>query len=199
MRATPAWLEAMFLEARNRASDINEHLDLLRELASECEHVTELGMRGANGSTLAFLAAQPKKFVSWDINPASVLSRQVCDILNHMIPDNENRTLWEPRVGDSREILIEPTDLLFIDTYHTAQQLKAELERHADPVTGKVRRYLVFHDTVTFGTKGEDGSEPGLRAAIRWFQRNHAFPLWKLIHDRQNNNGLAVLEHVNAK
>ena len=62
----------------------------------------------------------------------------------------------------------------------------------------KVRKYLVFHDSMTFGLKGEDGSEPGLRAAIRWFQRNHAFPVWRLIEDRQFCNGLVVLGNVRA-
>jgi hypothetical protein len=54
----------------------------------------------------------------------------------------------------------------------------------------------VFHDTETFGSQGEDGSEPGLRYAIRVFQKEHAFPLWHLVEDRHNNNGLVVLERV---
>jgi len=49
-------------------------------------------------------------------------------------------------LGDTREVDIEETDLLFVDTDHTYAQVKAELERHAH----KVRRYLIFHDTVTY-------------------------------------------------
>jgi len=185
----PILLEA-YRHAAFTPSDINEHLEALHALALECEHVTEFGMRGGV-STVALLAAQPAVLVSWDVNPWAVVSQRCADLLAVT-----GRTSFQPRVGDTLSITIEPTDLLFIDTLHTAKQLKAELERHADPVANTVRKYLVFHDTATFGMKGEDGSEPGLRAAIRWFQRNHAFPLWELVEDRQNNNGLVILRHV---
>lgn len=179
-------LEARFTVAKNSFTDIHEHLDLLRQLASECEHVTELGMRGANGSTVAFLAAQPKKLISWDLNPWAIVAQSVADLLAC-----QGRTSFEPRVGNTLEITIEQTDLLFIDTLHTARQLRDELERHGFCA----RKYIAFHDTATFGMKGEDGSEPGLRQAIRKFQKEHAFPIWKLIHDLPNCNGLVVLEN----
>ncbi len=172
-------------------SDINEHLPLLRKLAEDCEHVTEFGMRGGV-STAAFLVAQPKTLVSWDVNPAAIVSQRCADLLAVA-----GRTSFQPRVGDTLTIApIEPTDLLFIDTLHTGKQLIAELKRHVDPVSRPVSKYLVFHDTATFGMVGEDGQEPGLRAAIRFYQRNWAFPLWELIHDLPNNNGLVVLRRV---
>ncbi len=189
-RTPPPQLEELYEAARAAPSDINEHLATLRGYASECEHVTEMGMR-SGVSTLALLAAQPRKLISWDINPLAIISQNTVNLTLLA-----GRTQFQPRVGDTLEIVIEPTDMLFIDTLHTAKQLKAELERHADPVECKVKKYLAFHDTVTFGTQGEDGSEPGLRAAIRWFQKCHAFPLWELIEDRQNNNGLVVLRRV---
>lgn len=190
-RGCPALLAQHFDVAIRTPSDINEHLVRLHELASECDHVTEMGLRGANGSTIAFLAAQPETFISWDINPMAVVSESVAFLVQVA-----GRTSFQPRVGDTRKIIIEPTDLLFIDTLHTAQQLKAELERHADPIEDKVKKYLVFHDTRTFGEVGEDGSVPGLRAAIRWFQKEHAFPLWQLVEDRENCNGLVVLRNM---
>lgn len=193
MRQASPELMAVFEGAKIKASDINEHLDLLKDLASQCDHVTEMGMRWASGSTIAFLAAQPKTFVSWDLDPYSIVSQQVANLLAL-----RGETRFEPRVGSTLEVVIEPTDMLFIDTLHTARQLKAELERHCDPKEHKVKKFLAFHDTATFGMKGEDGSEPGLRAAIRWFQKNFAMPLWQLIEDRQNNNGLVVLKHVCA-
>lgn len=187
--------EGLFLSARaGAAADICEHMDVLRSLASECEHVTELGMRWANGSTVAFLAAQPKTFISWDIDPAAVVSQRVLELLQIT-----GKTSFQPRVGDTRKIILEPTDLLFIDTLHTYRQLKDELTRHADPMENKVKKYLVFHDTMTFGLQGEDGSQPGLRTAIHWFQKHHAFPVWCLVEDRENNNGLVVLRNARWK
>jgi len=175
-------------------ADIWEHLPLLRQLASKCDHVTEFGVREGMGSTVAFLAAQPRALVSWDVNPYSIVNQRIADLIWRA-----GRTDFQPRVGGTLQIVIEPTDLLFIDTLHTYAHLRAELERHCDPVEQKVKKYLVFHDTATFGTKGEDGSEPGLRAAIRWYQKCHAFPLWELIEDRENNNGLVVLRRIDVK
>jgi cephalosporin hydroxylase len=193
-----AWYQAAIkppTDMTKPPADIWEHLPRLRELASKCEHVTEFGMREAGGSTLAILAAQPKTFISWDINPWSIVSQRVSDLLYVA-----GRTKFEPRVGDTLKIApIEPTDMLFIDSLHTAKQLKAELERHADPIRLAIRKYIVFHDTVTFGFQGEDGSVPGLRAAIRWFQMEHSFPLWQLVEDRENCNGLVVLERMDVR
>jgi hypothetical protein len=190
MRETPAPLERLYAACCAEPSDINEHLDVIRKYAAECEHVTEFGLRGGRGSTVAILAAQPSTFITWDINPFSIVSQAVADLV---MVNQGGRTKFQPRVGDTLEILPEPTDMLFIDTLHTAKQLWSELVRHADPMANNVRKYLVFHDTATFGYTDEVGEGPGLRLAIRKFQKEHAFPLWRLIEDRQNNNGLVVL------
>lgn len=184
-------LEDLYESARMAPSDINEHVELLHDLALECDHVTEFGMR-TGVSTVALLAAQPKVLVSWDIDWRAIVSQRAADLLWFA-----GATNFQPRVGDTLSITTEPTDLLFIDTLHTGAQLKAELTRHVDPAQDRVRKYLVFHDTVTFGYVGEDG-KPGLRAAIRWFQREFSFPLWELIEDRKNNNGLVVLKRVRS-
>lgn len=207
--------ERMYEKACVGPTDIHEHLPLLRLLASRCDHVTEFGMRWARGSTLAFLAAQPKTFVSWELDPVFVTDRRVND-LTHVA----GRTSFQPRTGNTLEITIEKTDMLFIDTLHTGRHLLSELERHVDPKNRPVAKYLAFHDTHLFGLVGEDGG-PGLRTAIRQFQRLFAFPLWQLMDahdpaiaeaakiglttadppmmlDLTNNNGLIVLKHICA-
>ena len=90
--------------------------------------------------------------------------------------------------ADVLEIEIEETDLLFIDTYHTYGQLSKELELHGN----KSRRYLIFHDTVTFGERGEDHKKPGIIKAIDEFlwENKH----WSVRESFINNNGLVVLE-----
>ena len=60
------------------------------------------------------------------------------------------RTDFHFTVGDTKAIDIEETDLLFIDTLHTYDQLAAELARHGM----KARRWIVLHDTTTFATNG---------------------------------------------
>lgn len=185
-------LQAHFERLKSTPSDINEHLDTLYKLASKCEHVTEMGMRGAV-STAALLAAQPLKLISWDINPFAVVSQATADLCALA-----GRTQFQPRVGDTLEIVIESTEFLFIDTLHTAKQLYAELCRHTDPYGLKVSKYIAFHDTATFGEVDEGGGEGGLRLAIRKWQKEEVFPNWGVILDARNNNGLTVLAHVNA-
>lgn len=191
--APPEALERHFQAASAQPSDINEHLAVLREYASRCDHVTEMGTRWANGSTIALLAGQPETFVAWDLDPRMIVSQRISDLIGM-----RGRTNFQPRTGNTLEIIIEPTDMLFIDTLHTAKQLQAELIRHADPVAKTVRKYLAFHDTVAFGFTDEDGGTVGLRPVIRWFQRMHACPLWQVVVDAQNNNGLVILEHIHA-
>jgi len=201
-------IEDFFAKACVMPSDINEHLPLLQALTQECVkhgrtstnapsggHVTEFGLRWATGSTVAFLAGKPKQLVSWDLEPLHVVHQNVLDLLRAVALDERGQakppgqTRWQPRTGDTLEITIEETDLIFFDTLHTAKQLLAELFRHGP----KARKYIVCHDTQTFGDVGEDGSTPGLLAAINRFQKEW-FPLWRVIEKRTNNNGLVVLQ-----
>ncbi len=185
-RAPPA-LEARFTAARTTAVDIAEHLDRLRALAAACEHVTEFGVRGANGSTVALLAGQPARFVAWDLNPAAIVSPAVLGLLQCA-----GCTRFEPRVGDTLRVQIEATDLLLIDTVHTYGQLLGELTIHAP----RVLRWIALHDTVTFGECGEDGTKPGLRAAVAAFLL--CCPRWSVREDHPQNNGLMILEREDA-
>lgn len=214
--------DSLYEKTAKVPSDINEHFPLLKALATGCDTIVELGMRWARGSTLAFLAAQPKKLISWDLDPECVLSPKVLDLTRIA-----GATKFNPRVGDSLDIPPERADLVFFDTLHTRKQLLAELMRHADPTARLARKYLVFHDTSTFGRTGEDGSVPGIYAAIRHFQRNESFPLWEVmllaevkglsdverdgiaehaekrrdgaaLLNLSNNNGLIVLKYICA-
>lgn len=146
--------------------------------------VVEFGVRGIV-STWALLAGRPLSLASVDIvaPPAAELAEVVrCA--------DEIGTVFE-FIHEST-LLLDPVDcdVLFIDTLHTYAQLKAELARHA----AGVRFYIAMHDTETFGARGEDGTEPGLRAAIDEFLVAH--PEWEVVHDVTNCNGLVVLERV---
>ncbi len=64
------------------------------------------------------------------------------------------------------ETEIDETDLLFIDTWHCYDQLFAELTKHAP----KVKKYIAFHDTQTYGTRSEEfmASEASLKISMPW-------------------------------
>ncbi len=169
-------LDMLFERAVGSVSDINEHCERLRELACECDHVTDFGMRPAV-STVALLAGQPGKVVSynpWRYPEATVLESVV------------GRDAFEFKHGDSLSVEIDPTDLLFIDTKHTAIHLAQELEKHS----ARVKRWIVLHDTVIFGERGEDGG-PGLLHAVRDFLEKQ--PAWSIQESHAHQYGLMVL------
>lgn len=174
-------LEDLYNKVCSTPSDIYLHLPLLKKFSSECEHVTEFGTR--NGvSTTAILAAQPKKFVTYDIDPDSV--RKVTDLLMPVKGETDFQILQ----GDTLKIDIEPTEFLFIDSLHTYNHLKQELARHAH----KVSKFIGFHDTESFGSRGEDGMAPGLKTAIYEFLDQS--PRWHIQHADSMNNGLIILK-----
>lgn len=172
-------VDACFALACSTTGDINEHMPTLARYAAAVEHVTEFGVR-AVCSSWAFLSAARNGFTmrSYDIvRHANVddlvrLGKAVCD--------------FEFIEGNTLDIAIEETDLLFIDTLHTYKQLLAELQRHSS----RVRRYIILHDTSSFGDAGEDGTRPGLRQAVREFCVGGQ---WRIEAQFPNNNGLTVL------
>lgn len=172
----PKTLQGRYNLVSQQPSDINQHCPKLRELASQCAHVTHFGMRH-NVSTVALLAGQPKRLVMYD-------KRQLA--IARVLSKEAGKTQFEFRLGDSLSVDIEDTDMLFIDTRHTAEHLQDELARHA----GKVGRWIVLHDTQIYGEKGEDGS-PGLLVGLREFLRTN--PKWSVIYHTQVNNGLTVI------
>jgi hypothetical protein len=172
-------LEELYFVGLRQKTDIHQHLPVLRALAAQVEHVTEFGVRTGQ-STTALLAAQPKVLKSYDIADLGVAAK---------LRPLQGRTDFTFTVADTRAITIEPTDLLFIDTLHTYDQLKEELRLHGD----KARRWIVMHDTTTFGDSGEVPGTRGLWAAVEEFVAQGAFVVKER---RTNNNGLTVLERM---
>ena len=118
--------------------DISEHFPTLRKYASQCKHVTEFGTRGVV-STYALMAGKPEKLVTYDLVPNG----------NIWTADDVAKGAGiklEFMERDTTKCEIEETDLLFIDTLHNYSQLKKELDLHH----GKVRKYLIFHDTTSY-------------------------------------------------
>jgi beta-1,4-mannosyl-glycoprotein beta-1,4-N-acetylglucosaminyltransferase len=177
--------EELYRQALASPSDINEHLPTLYALARECAHVTEMGTR-SGCSTRAFLHAQPEALVCYDlerrpeVDPLEEAARQA------------GRPRFRFHQADVLQVEIEETDLLFIDTFHVYEQTRQELARHA----GKVRKYLVFHDTTTFGDCGQEPGSRGIWPAIEEFLRDNSG--WQLVARHTQNNGLTVLRRAAA-
>lgn len=137
---------------RNSIHWIQRYLPILRKYAKKCNHITEFGIDQCI-STWAFLASNPRKLVSVDIDLHRRASKFVKEfqgtnwwLMSAINLAKEEGIVFEVIEGDTTKIDIEETDLLFIDTLHRDYHIRKELERHQD----KVRKYLIFHDTALF-------------------------------------------------
>ncbi|MDB4396133.1 class I SAM-dependent methyltransferase [bacterium] len=188
-------IQEEFNRRKQTPTDINEHLETLFNYGSNCETITEFGSRYGD-STVALLNSNPKAMVSYDLFKS--------DFINTIHNDNYKFVL-----GDSLEVNIEETDLLFIDTLHRYFQLFNELGLHAK----KVRKYIILHDTVSFGYSEEPlygDNDPvkmsgkviatkkqGLKQALHDFlNETKEGKNWTVHEEFTHNNGLTILTRV---
>lgn len=186
-------LKEKYQELCETPSDINEHLPILKEYASECHRITEMGVRGCV-SIYAMLMGYPLTVTGYDI-----IRHPNVDEVEKLATENGTEFIFIK--ANVLEIEIDPTDFLLIDTFHTASQLEKELKIHAR----KVRKYIGFHDTFTFWENGELPYEElgnheglscgrGLKYALEPFLEAH--PEWKIVYKTDKNNGLTIIERV---
>lgn len=180
-------LESLYQRAAATPSDINEHVPRLRDLAKECDVVVEFGTRHAV-STVALMAGRPRILVTVDLHGCATCTE------NSLIgAANAVGIEFQSITANTLELPpIERADMLFIDTYHTAAQVRGELDRHA----GQVSKIIAFHDTeAPWGQTGEDGG-PGVMIGVEQWLGNH--PEWIIAERHANNHGLVVLRRKDA-
>jgi len=179
-------------------SDINEHLETLYNLAQECQNIVEMGVRWVS-STWPLLLSKPNKMISYDI----VRHPNISEVINYA---NEYSINYDFVEADVLKLQIEQTDLLFIDTLHTYNQLTEELQLHSSNVS----KYIVLHDTEHFGridesiynhasdlVKKMNPSKQGLMTAVEDFLTTDKGQSWEIYRVYKNNNGLTVLKNKN--
>ena len=166
--------------ASSRQTDINQHLPLLHKLANEVNHVTEFGVRDGQ-STRAFLAADCI-LRSYDL----YIEQNVKKLFDLATASSLDKQYIQ---GSSLDVVIERTDLLFIDTDHNYNQLKKELYLH----NSYVSKYIVMHDTTTYGGPSQ-GDPIGLLAAVMEFLADYND--WRVKYHTHHNNGLTILERI---
>jgi len=154
----------------DKAPSTHVHLETLRYYAKQCDHITEFGVRYVV-STWALLAGSPKRMVSIDIRECPV------DVV--YAAAKKGGIDYEFICADDLEIVIEPTDLLLIDSLHTYEHLTAELKRHAQ----NVKKYIIVHSLSFPGVK---------RAIVEFLYKNKD---WSFHEVRPQAYGLAVLKY----
>jgi hypothetical protein len=200
-------IEQKLTQVIKNAGDIDEHLVYLMKLSSECESVLECGVRNIVSSWafvngLVINKSNTKKLVCSDIEPAPGAQ----DLATACAENNIQHTFI---VGNDLEIVMEPYDMIFIDTWHIYGQLKRELAK----MHSYAKKYIVMHDTEVDMIYGEsirmrhdidlmvknsgysyEEVTTGLGLAINEFLATH--PEWKIKRHFQHQNGLTVLERV---
>ncbi len=161
-------------------SDMNEHMETLYRFASGCRTIVETGTNDGT-STTALLYAQPDTLDCYDIE---------------RFPDVDDleklagKTRFQFHLGDVLGAEFpDDVDMWFCDDLHDGEHVRKELERFAH----RVKRYIAFHDTTFFSTKGESGGE-GIWKPIAEYLRSH--PSWRLVYSTEKQNGLTVYARV---
>jgi len=198
-----------YLKRVNTPSDVNEHLPTLKEYASKCESLIELGVRNCVSSWALALGllengSDKKQMYMSDINTCNTSYIESCAKGTGL----SIKTMWENNLTLDFNNRV---DLTFIDTWHVYGQLKRELAKFA-PLTNK---YIVMHDTTVDEWTGEtmrnihkydvdaqsiqsgipkDEILKGLWPAIEEFLENNRE--WVLHKRWVNNNGLTILKRV---
>lgn len=198
-----------FNQAREKVSDINEHIETFYQytISNNCTHVTELGIRYVISSWgflrgLLDLKEEDKTLISVDINDHPNI-KELGDICAGV--KVKHKFIQQ----DSAKVDLEPTDILFIDTWHIYGHLKRELAKHHSIV----KKFIMMHDTTIDATIGEavrDGQNitqmarrsgypiqeitRGIWLAIEEFLADH--PEWVIDKRYTNNNGLTILKRI---
>lgn len=190
-------------------SDIFEHLPTLKQYASECESVLELGVRRCVSSWALALGLlenglPTKRMFMNDISNCDTAKIESAAAQTSL----SITTIWKNNLELE---LPEDVDLTFIDTWHVYGQLKRELTRFAP----RTKKYIIMHDTTVDEWHGETKRNIH-RYDVEKQSRESGFPvdeilkgLWPAIeeflalnkdwvlHARWiNNNGLTILRRI---
>jgi hypothetical protein len=188
-------IKSKFEQHKKESSDINEHLQTLYDYSTQCDTIIEMGVRWVS-STWAFLMSKPNKFISYDI----VKHENINEVIYLSKEYNIDYKFIE---NDVLNVKIDKTDLLFLDTLHTYNQLHSELLLHSP----NVLKYIIMHDTVSFGYVDENiynhasdiiksvpKTKQGLKNAINDFLLTEIGSEWEILTEYVNNNGLLILK-----
>lgn len=183
-------------------SHMQKYMDILKEYAEQCSHITEMGVAGG-GSIWAFLAARPNVIRAVDIDHncpydeawdaakrIGVDYKFILADTNHGVSAKLNirsdyKDLWDKHPVPYYQC--ELTDLLFIDTYHHYESLKKELDLHAP----KAQKFIILHDIEAYRYIGEHQSPKGLMPAIQEFLKTN--PQWVVDKDIRSYPGLFIM------
>lgn len=175
-------IEQMFRRVAAEPTDMIEHMETIRGYSQQCRSAVEFGVYDCT-STWALLAGLPERLISYDI----ARREEVTGVEEAALAAGIDFSFV---LADTATVEIAETDLLFIDSMHTYDHLRCELWLHSK----YVRKFILLHDTTTFGNVDQTGIGRGLWPAIEEFLASA--PVWRLRERFTNCHGLTVLERA---
>ena len=165
-----------FEELKNNRSDINEHLESVYQHTKGCNVAVSLGV--SRGYSAFALMLGCHNHITVDPNP----NPEALNFLNDYFGSKSKVIIQET----SQPIDLEEFDVLFIDYIHTADCVEKEIKAHAH----KAKKFIIFHDTWTFGDTGEDGKEGIKKPILDFLLKNED---WRIVYIENKNNGMIIL------
>lgn len=164
------------------AGDVNEHLPILNYFSRKSHGVIEFGVsQGVSATALIDGQTPVGWYEGYDINGDCAVVIERLEAISGCDATFINQSSLEAK-------LKRKPDLLFIDSLHTDEVVKRELELHLD----KAQKYVAFHDTVTFGETGEAGKRGILYGmGMMFFDKK-----WSLVYESPRNNGIMIFERL---
>ena len=175
-------------KGKNSMHWISHYMHILKDLSLNCDTIIELGVNQVN-STWAFMINRPKKITCVDISfipNDRKHSYHTTPWLRNPWLDKAIELAKKENIEldlieeDTRTIILDPADMMFIDTEHTYECLNQELTLHGP----KIKKYIAIHDTVLFPDQ--------LRAINEFINKNTN---WILKEQYTSKPGLTVLEN----
>lgn len=148
--------------------------DEIKKRLRGCDSYTEFGIN--QGATLAAaMLEHPKTIRAYDIKfgwytQAAGLFQQYAE---------EHSIDYSATECDTLDCIIDPVDVLYIDTQHRYEHLKKELAIHGS----KANRFIIFHDTF---------AQSGLKTAI--LEYVDANKEWTVVTECRDSVGFMTIE-----
>lgn len=180
MNYIPSLVE-IFNKHQSIKRDLNEHMEVIRKVASQCSYIVSFSKR--KESAVALMAGKPDTFICHTLES----DPQLFEALRMANPDCVFTV--DNLASTSVEVLEDNPDLLYLDNTHHADYVAGELEKFGT----KTLMYILVRGTGAFGEIAEGGGE-GVFKPLRDFIKQN--PEWYVYYHASHQYGLTILSRL---
>lgn len=181
-----ATIDSLYVDYSTRQRDLNQHAAMITATCAKVDLVTMFTKR--REWSIFAAAGRPKSLIDYNLeNDISGIIRTAID--NDTGNPGRHTENYLSEHKDSIDVpLIARTDLLILDTVHSADRLHAELMKYGEQVS----RFIMVRGTGAFGEYAESPEPaPGLWAALRDYTKDK--PEWFVVWSDPKQYGITLL------